>query len=104
MFPRGSARRGTTMHDTDRLVGAADPGQVAVMKAALDEAWQQVGHRFAGTAPEIIASARNAIADGILHSFRLGATDPLPLKHGGLTALRLRHPERFQTEANERPP
>jgi hypothetical protein len=86
------------MPTNQRFFGAADPAQLATMKAALHEAWAQVAHRFSGSTPEVVASARNAIADGILNTFQMGATDLLPLKHGGLAALRLLHSERFRPQ------
>ena len=78
---------------------AAGPEHAAVMGAALEEGWSHVAWRFAGTPPEVISAARTALANGIINGFRLGATDLLVLKHSGLTALRVYHPDRFQIAA-----
>ena len=77
----------------------AEPQHVAIMGAALEAGWDQVAGRFAGAPPEVMSAARTALANGIINGFRLGATDLLVLKHSGLTALRLHHPERFQVAA-----
>ena len=78
---------------------AAGPEHVAVMGAALEEGWGHVAWRFAGAPPEVISAARTALANGIINGFRLGATDLLVLKHSGLTALRVHHPDRYQIAA-----
>src|SRR5688572_7435085 len=83
------------MRVAHRLTRAADPNDLACMAHALDSAWQQVAHRFMGAPPETITLARNALAEGIVRGFNLGATDLLPLKHGGLNALKQLFPERF---------
>jgi hypothetical protein len=77
----------------------AAPEHVATMKAALEAGWEHVAPRFADASPEVISAARTALADGIIDAFRMGATDLLPLKHSGLTALRRGHPERFHVAA-----
>jgi hypothetical protein len=84
-----------------RLLGdvVAEPDQVATMRAALEAGWAHVASRFADAPPEVLSSARSALADGIIAAFRMGAKDLLPLKHSGLTALRLRYPDRFQVAA-----
>lgn len=74
----------------------SDSDLLASMTNALDSAWAQVADRFAGAPPEIIGSAHNTIADGIVHSVSLGATDLRPLARGGLNALKQRYPERFK--------
>ena len=89
------------MPEAQRLLGeiAAEPQHVAIMGAALEAGWDHVAGRFAGAPPEVISAARTALANGIINGFRLGATDLLVLKHSGLTALRLHHPDRFQIAA-----
>lgn len=78
---------------------AAGPHDVATMGAALEAGWAHVAPRFFDASPEVISGARTALADGIIDAFRMGATDLLPLKHSGLTALRQRYPEWFQVAA-----
>ena len=77
----------------------AGPDQIASMGAALEAGWAHVAPRFLDASPEVISNARTALADGIIDAFRMGATDLLPLKHSGLTALRHRYPEWFQVAA-----
>ena len=69
------------------------------MSAALEAGSHDVAARFEDASPEVISAARASLADGVMNAFRMGATDLLPLKHSGLTALRLRYPERFQAAA-----
>ena len=78
----------------------AGPEHVAAMGAALEAAWDQVAGRFADAPPEVRSAARTGLAEGIINGFKLGAIDLLVLKHSGLTALRQRHPERFENEFN----
>jgi hypothetical protein len=89
------------MPNAQRLLGdvVASPDQVATMRAALEAGWAHAASRFADAPPEVLSSARTVLADGIIAAFRMGATDLLPLKHSGLTALKLRYPERFQVAA-----
>lgn len=89
------------MPEAKRLLGnlVAEPHHVAIMGAALEAAWVQVSERFARAAPEVITAARTDLANGIIDGFGMGATDLLVLKHSGLTALRLRYPDRFQIAA-----
>jgi hypothetical protein len=89
------------MPEAIRLLGevVAEPQHVVIMGAALDAAWDHVAGRFADAPPDVISAARTALANGILNGFKVGATDLLVLKHSGLTALRLRYPDRFQSAA-----
>lgn len=89
------------MPEARRLLGEviAEPQHVAIMRAALEAAWDHVSRRFAGASPEVITAARADLANGIIDGFRMGATDMLPLKHSGLDALKRRYPERFQVAA-----
>lgn len=89
------------MPEAGRLLenAVAEPLHVATMRAALDAAWEQVGRRFAGAPPEVIAAARAALASGIIAGFKAGATDLLVLKHSGLNAVRSLYPDRFQRAA-----
>ena len=89
------------MPEAKRLIAelVAGPEHVAAMGAALEAAWDHVAERFTGAPPEVISAARTVLAKGIINGFTLGATDPLVLKHSGLTALRATHPENFQSAA-----
>jgi hypothetical protein len=88
------------MPEANRLLGevVAEPQHVATMRAALDAAWDQVAWRFAGAPPDVISAARTTLANGI-NGFKVGATDLLPLKHSGVTALRHVNPDRFRSAA-----
>lgn len=89
------------MPEAKRLIAelVAGPEQVVAMSTALDAAWDQVAGRFLGASPEFRSAVRTVLAKGIINGFTLGATDPMVLKHSGLTALRVTHPEHFQTAA-----
>lgn len=75
----------------------AEPEHLATMKAALEEAWQQVASHFKDEPSDAIAGARTALAKAILAAYRSGAPDVLALKHYGLGALKLRYPMHFDT-------